>query len=558
MAFSSKKYLAIDFETTPVGFFDKKQKNTCWEGHPRFARAFLASVSDGYGAMAYEEPFDLDLCSAPSLVFHNISFDFPVGVRAGVFSERMPFQKELHCTSIMARLLGTEKSYALKDLARTKLGVLAPILYKDVVPDTAEFLEYAKNDALYTAQLFRVFTREIEDAGLWILYKEIEIPFALENAKSQTRGILLDATTIKSNIETLKEKRQIILDQIGHPDINLNSPAQLQRLIFVDWNLPILRLRGTVSTSKKQLEKLRSDPRVENLLNLKKVESSIKELKTLSKMIDPTSGCIHTYINTLGADTGRCTSSKPNLQNINRDETTRELFISRPGHKFVVFDFSQIEPRVLAHFLGPGSFSNLFSQDEDFYKLIGESIFKDTVYGVVPRDIAKQLILANFYGMGIGTLAGTLNVSRSDAKTYVDNFKNAYPEIDGLRNSLIAFARKYGYVTGLLNRRKYFPNINSAEEVLRKESERQVLNAVVQGSATTLFKFKIVNLMPTLRGKAHLLLHIHDEVILECESSLAEEVLATTKEVLESSVSWFSIPIKVKGGMGDNWAEAKP
>ncbi|MBC7385496.1 MAG: hypothetical protein H7301_04930 [Cryobacterium sp.] len=337
----------------------------------------------------------------------------------------------------------------------------------------------------------------------------------------------------------------------------MNSHLQLKRLVYGEWNLPLAFLNGKVSTSHKALVQLLPDFRIEALIQRQKLIGQLKQCDTILRFSDPDTNAIHPYINTLGADTGRCTSSNPNLQNIEKKSSLRKLFKSRPGHKLIVFDFSQIEPRALAHFVGEGAFRELFSSDQDFYTRLATEVFSNESTNAPVRDIAKQVVLGVMYGLGAKRMATNLGVSLAEAQGFISKFFKRYPEIELFKKRTIKTTCLTGFAEGLMGRRRYIDAISSEDEYERYQAERQAINAVIQGSATTLFKYKLVQIRRALPLSVKFLLHVHDEVILEAPEEQAERLFVQIKRVLEDPVSWFAIPLQVDGGIGSTWTEAK-
>ncbi len=549
------KAIAIDFETTPVGFFNKRGK--CgWSGHPRFAKVLIGSYSDFYREHVIEDFRHETLPQSNKRIFHNIAFDWSIGLDSGIFKLHEQNYDCLECTLIMSKLLKNNNIHSLKGLAQHELGHKSPTLFETVKYGTPAFIQYAKDDARYTAELYPILSKRIQKSSLEKLYREIELPFALIDAQCQRNGFRVNLQALDNSQKELQSIVRKIQIQLGDLT-NWDSPKQVKQALYRDWKLPIVLKNGKPSTSKKTISRIKGlDSRVQTLIELKEAKGQIRQIQTLKRFVDPTTSCIHPYNNTLGAGTGRCTSTNPNLQNINK-ERLRSFFISKENSKLIVLDFSQIEPRVLGHFLYPSEFSKLFFKDSDFYTELANGIFKNVSSGVPTRSVAKQLILANFYGMHSKTLAENLGVPHKEAENFLSKFSEAFPEIKIFEETLLHMAQANGYIEGLLHRRRYLPDISSSEDWRRRAEERRVLNSVIQGSAATLFKFKVVELMKQLGNRLKLLMHIHDEIVLECPTNEAVELLQLSKTILEAPINWFSIPLKVEGGIGNNWAEAK-
>jgi DNA polymerase I len=552
-------FLAVDFETGPIGFFDKKARGLLtWKAHPRLAIPEIATWSDGRAAWLSQQPA-LRLPKLPfNLVFHNVAFDLCTGTNGGLFSEDTPTLHKLHCTALMARLWRNDRSSRLKDLARSELGATNTVHYEDAVSSSrATFETYAEMDALFTAQLFPILAERLKSDGLWHLYESVELPFALLNLECQRNGIQVDSDALKAHALELKRRMAEIESTLADGSINWDSPKQLQGKLFGEWELPLTLLNGRPSTAKHSLAKLANDCRVRQIIQRKELQSQLRQLESLSRFIEPASSRVHPYIHTLGADTGRCTSSCPNLQNINKSSTLRALFVAPPGATLLVLDFSQIEPRVLGHFVHGGSFANLFAENGDFYTRLARDLFTSGRKCALSRAVAKQVVLATLYGMGGRTLAANLGVSPLEASGFLEAFFDAFPEVGSFRDKAISEARVRGFTVGLLGRRRYIHGLSHQDPYERQRSERKVLNAIIQGSACTLFKLKLVKLRERLSRRVRFLLHVHDEVILETPLDIAEESLSLAKSVLEEPEPWFSVPLRVDGGIGATWATAK-
>lgn len=547
---------AIDFETTPVGYFDRKSKKN-HAGHPRNATATHMSQSNGITSEVFESnKVELVKPGIETIIFHNAGFDLPVGQKQRLWELSIPNEK-FECTATMAKLSQNNRLAGLKSLAKELLGESDDqiVTYQEAVKNSEKFLLYAVKDADLTFRLFPILQKELKDKGLSQLYEEVEKPFIKVNIECQTNGLQLDLEKIQEKLLELKSKINSE-SKILPEGLNWNSPIQLKRFIYGDLGEVVQFLKGKPSTSSKALEKLKGNAFVETILRLKEYKASIQQLEQLKNFTDPNTKRIYPFINPLGADTGRATSSTPNLQNISRESFFRELFIASPGHKLVVLDYSQIEPRVLAHFLPNTEFAKLFEHNGDFYNVLADR-FLPNLSGKQRRDTAKQVILAKIYGMSSQTLALTLQISEAEAFEISEKFDNAFPEINCFRQTVIEKARVCGYSTGLLGRRRYINGLNSTNRYDRFSAERQAFNAVIQGSAATLFKNGLNKIRINLGTECKFLNHVHDEVIIEAPELIADEVFKLSKATLENNPIWFSTPLKAEGGVGFNWKEAK-
>ena len=548
---------AFDFETTPVPFFDRKGKKklTC-RGHPRFAEVLFPTVSDSIDSWAHEAGSN-SLPPLDEIVFHNVSFDGLVGIQNKFWTLGDLWKKKPNCTALMAKVLRNDRPAALKELAKIILREDSATLYTNVdKSNRVEFIEYAKKDALYTAKLFKIFEDELNASFQWDLYRKVELPFSFVNLECELNGITVDLEKLSSIVSQNKRTIAILESEISPIKINFNSPKQVQKFLFGELNLPLAYLKGKVSSSKKALKSL-VHPKVKEILKRNSIVSLLRELESIARFTDVDTGLIHPHINTLGADTGRCTSSNPNLQNISKDSAARELFLPRKAHKLIVLDFGQIEPRVLAHFLPAGPFRSMFDSSEDFYESLAANVFSNNATDVPGRAIAKQAILGVMYGLEAKTMAENLGCTSVEASDFLKKFDAYFPEVPVFKNAYLNQIRSQGYSEGLFNRRRYVENLESEDKFQRAAAEREAFNALIQGSAATIFKYKLVKLREHLPSSVRFLLHVHDEVILEAPEKMAEEILKVSKQLLEEPLEWFSVPLKVSGGVGSNWAQAK-
>ena len=553
----SREHYGIDFETTDVPFFDRKGKNKLKAGgHPRFARVLLSTGSNIREAWVHDSaealPSPLD-----TFIFHNLSFDGLVGIQNAWWTLDALWEKMPNCTALMSKVLRNDRPVSLKYLAVSKLGEFKITNYNEVDKTKhADFIEYAKNDAIYTAKLFPIFEDELNQSLQWDLYRKVELPFALLNTECELNGMLVDSERLASVLSETKNKISVIEKGITSEKINFNSPKQIKRFLFGDLNLPLTYLRGKISTSKTSIKSL-NHPAAEMLLKRQEAVGLKKQLDSIARFTDVLTNRIHPYINTLGADTGRCTSSNPNLQNISKDSVVRSLFVATPGYKMIVLDFGQIEPRVLAHFLGEGPFRDLFDSGQDFYEHLANSVFTSLGTNVPARAIAKQAILGVMYGLESRTMAANLGCTVAEAEAFLKSFHDHFPEISIFKKAALDRMRLNGYAEGLFNRRRFIDGLDSENEYERAQAEREAFNALIQGSAATIFKYKLVKLREQLPKCVRFLLHVHDEVIMEAPEEMADEILKVSKQLLEEPLAWFSVPLKVGGGVGSNWSQAK-
>ena len=462
-------------------------------------------------------------------------------------------------------------SAKLKDCAKTFLEIESPVQYHEALREGfSKTCEYLYDDCWYTWSLDNLFQREIDELALNPIY-DIERSFLGASLECEENGIQIDVVRMRDmerkNEDTLISSMRDLNSLVGHT-VNPNSPKQIVKLLVNELGISLPVTKSGPSTSidslrclKDILEFADGNERVvrilESLICAKRARATLMRLRELSRYIDPKTNRLHPYFKTIGgADTGRASSSCPNIQNIPKTEEFRSLLTATPGHRLICFDFSQNEPRVLAHFLHPSKFSELFFLPGDFYERMRDQIFKSQL--TFDRGVLKAIVLAVFYGKSPTALADDLKVEVVTARKMLDDFFNAFPEIVAFRDAIVRQAAADGWVVGMLGRRRYLPDLLSADPYRRRGAvERFEINTIVQGGAATLFKFKVGELRRGLPAFARFLIHCHDELLFEVPETLAVDTFMAAKAILEAPVPWFSIPLKVEGGIGLSWFEAK-
>lgn len=415
----------------------------------------------------------------------------------------------------------------------------------------------------------------LREKALESLFDDVELPLLRVLARMQMRGVAIDTAAfellrreIAARLRTLEEN---IFEDAGEP-FQINSPKQLQTILFEKLKLSARRkIKTGFSTDMEVLEELAQDhPLPRKILEyrtLDKLRSTYVE--ALPRLVHPETGRLHTSLNQAVTATGRLSSSDPNLQNIPvRTDLGRRIragFV--PGDtawRLISADYSQIELRILAHLSGDERLRRAFQEDADIHRETAARIL-----GVAPEtvtaDMRRQAKVVNFgiiYGISAFGLAKNLGISTSDAARFIDNYFAQYPGVRAWIEQLLEQARKQGHVTTLLNRRRYVPELNSSEVVVRKAAERMAINTPVQGSAADIIKLAMVRVAESFDREAwpanqrpHLLLQVHDELLAEAPADSAPRAAEIIKTVMEQAVA-LDTPLKVDVGVGRNWAEA--
>jgi DNA polymerase-1 len=507
----------------------------------------------------------------------NIKYDFIVLQRHGITLRGLAFD-----TMVAGYLLNpSRRANNLDSLAREYLHY-TPIRYEDVVGkgarqvtfdqvDIARATDYSAEDADVAALLVQVQQPRLVEYQLEQLFHEVEMPLIEVLAAVEMRGIQVDAGYLREMSKRLQVQMDDLLQDIyslAGEEFNVNSSQQLQRILFDKLHLQAGKRTksGGYSTDVSVLETLAFEHELPRLIldyrHLAKMQSTYVD--ALPQLIHPHTGRIHTSLNQTITETGRLSSSNPNLQNIPiRSELGRQIrraFVAAPGHLLVSADYSQIELRLLAHFTEDEVLIDAFRQGQDIHTRTAMEVFgvpASAVDGEM-RRMAKTVNFGIIYGLSPFGLAQRLHISNEQARAYIDSYFARYPRVKAYLDSIIAQAREQGYVTTLLQRRRYLPDIDHRNRTVREAAERTAINMPFQGSAADLMKLAMIQLhtqIETERLPCHMLLQIHDELLFEIPEEAVDEMIPCLKETMEH-VWPLHVPLTVDVGRGHNWAQA--
>ena len=511
-------------------------------------------------------------------VGQNLKYDWLVLRRAGVALRCAVFD-----TMIASFMIDPGKrSHALDSLALEHFGVQLRS-YQDLVGrgraerpfaevPVRTAADYCCADSDYALRLERVFAPTLGEHRLEPLFRDVEMPLVGVLVDMEWEGIAIDRDlfarlTVEFRQEMADLERRI--HAAAGTDFNLNSTPQLRRVLFEKLQLPALKKGKTgASTDAEVLEELAAAghevPRL--LLEYREVAKLLSTyLEALPAEIHPETGRIHTSFNQIGAATGRLSSTGPNLQNIPvrsaRGEGIRRGFVPRPGWRFVVADYSQIELRLLAHLSGDPAFVAAFRAGGDIHRQTAAVIFGVGVDAVTPemRSRAKTINFATIYGQGPRALARQLGISFDEAKRFIAEYFERFAGVRAFLDRTVAEARERGYVETIFGRRRYVPELRDANFNVRAFGERTAANSPLQGSAADLIKVAMVRLAGAIRRRgllSRLLLQVHDELVLECPADEVGEVALLVRAEMEGAAE-LSVPLVVDVGVGDNWLDAK-
>jgi len=429
--------------------------------------------------------------------------------------------------------------------------------------------EYSGEDAAITWQLAGLFERRLEDAGLVELMRGMEMPLERVLLRMERIGIRIDAGILRALSAELTRKMDELVQEIyriaGEP-FNINSTQQLAHVLFDVIGLKSSRKTKTGhSTDMDVLESLaplHPLPRIVlDYRHLAKLVSTY--IDALPRLVDPDTSRVHTSFNQTVASTGRLSSTEPNLQNIPiRGELgarIREAFVPEPGWKLISADYSQIELRVMAHVSGDVRLIEAFRRDEDIHTLTAALVFNLDPKLVTP-DLRRQAKTINFgviYGQTPYGLGQQLGISQREAAIFIDNYFATYPGVKTYSETTIEKARRDGYVTTLLGRRRYVPEISAKDVSRRHFGERIAINMPIQGTAADMIKLAMIRIDERLQRDgyaAHMLLQVHDELLFEAPPHEVERLVEMVRSEMCRALE-LSVPVKVEVGVGDNWLE---
>ncbi|EOH6075040.1 DNA polymerase I [Burkholderia cenocepacia] len=487
-----------------------------------------------------------------------------------------------HDTLLESYVVESHRTHDMDSLALRHLGVKT-IKYEDVAGKGAKQIgfdevalaqaaEYAAEDADITLQLHHALYPQVaREPGLERVYREIEMPVSLVLRKMERTGVLIDDARLHAQ-STEIATRLIELEgeayELAGGEFNLGSPKQIGQIFFEKLQLPVVKKTpsGAPSTDEEVLQKLAEDYPLPKLLLEHRGLSKLKSTYTdkLPRMVNPSTGRVHTNYAQAVAVTGRLASNDPNLQNIPvrtaEGRRIREAFIASPGHRIVSADYSQIELRIMAHISGDASLLRAFSQGEDIHRATAAEVF-----GVTPlevnsdqRRIAKVINFGLIYGMSAFGLASNLGITRDAAKLYIDRYFARYPGVAQYMEDTRATAKEKGYVETVFGRRLWLPEINGGNGPRRQAAERAAINAPMQGTAADLIKLSMIAVDDWLTRDqlaSRMIMQVHDELVLEVpegELSLVREKLPE----MMCGVAKLKVPLVAEVGAGANWEEA--
>ena len=512
-------------------------------------------------------------------VGHNIKFDIQV-----LHKYNVKVSPPIYDTMVAHYLINPDMRHNLDTLSESYLNY-SPISIESLIGKKGKnqismrdvsidkITDYASEDADITFQLKSIFDKEIEVNNLSKIFYDIEIPMINVLSEMETEGIKIDTSYLekldKEFEEDLEKLKKEIFKKSGE-EFNLNSPKQLGEILFDKLKLvskPKKTKTGQYSTSEEVLSSLANDHKIiEDILewrSLDKLQNTY--VKSLPNEVSSLTNRVHSSFNQTVTTTGRLSSNNPNLQNIPirtaNGQKIRRAFIPR-GSDYILMaaDYSQIELRVIASMSNEKNMIDAFVNNQDIHTMTASKIYNVDPENVTreQRGNAKTVNFGIIYGVSAFGLSQQTDLNRSESKVMIDNYFLNYPGLKKYMSDQIDFARNNGYVETIMGRRRYLQNINSQNNMLRSSSERNAINAPIQGSAADIIKIAMININSELKKqslKSKMLLQVHDELVFDVHKSEKDQIKDIVKTTMESAVK-LKVPLKIDLEFGKNWLEA--
>ena len=473
-----------------------------------------------------------------------------------------------HDTALAAYLLRPgQRTYALTDVYQRHLQKsLGAATEQLSLLDDNQLVEQAGAIMELAAEL----TSQLQEIDSFELYTDLELPLVSILAHMEAAGIAVDRDVLETQrdafIEQVNEQERAARELAGDDSLNLNSPKQLQAVLFETFDMPKTKKTKTgYSTAAKEIEQLAAThphPFLDHLLAHREYQKMKTTLEGLIKTIQP-DGRIHTTFNQTVTSTGRLSSTEPNLQNIPvRTEAGRQIrsaFVVGEGYEtLITADYSQIEMRVMAHLSADPGLIEAYREGEDLHNYVGSKVFDVPVDEVTPelRRRVKAMSYGLVYGLSAYGLSQQLGIPAREAKEIMESYFERFGGVKRYLDEVVVQARKDGYTSTVFGRRRYLPELNSDNRVARENAERAALNAPIQGTAADIIKVAMIRVDKALEGMAsRVLLQVHDELVVEVAPGETEEVQSILEREMDKAIE-LTVPLEVSVGEGKNWDAA--
>lgn len=434
--------------------------------------------------------------------------------------------------------------------------------------------DYAAEDADITLQLKEYLEPKLKEEGLQSLYETMEAPLVKALIDLEFEGVKIDVGFLKKYSKELGkeiDETEAKIYETAGVKFNIGSPKQVGEVLFDKLEIPYRWRKtktGQYSTNEEKLTELAADhPIVDDILRhrgLMKLRSTYVD--ALPRMVNPRTGRIHSSFNQALAATGRLSSQNPNLQNIPvrtpEGAKVREAFVPRnEDYMLLAADYSQIELRLIAEISGDEAMLDAFTAGQDIHRATAARVF-EVPYDEVTREQRYRAKTVNFsiiYGAGSTNLSRQLNIKRSEAKELIDNYFKQYQGLQKYMKDIVDKARKEGFVTTLMGRRRYLRDIHSKSSLERSNAERIAINTPIQGSAADMIKIAMINIHKALKEgnyKTKMILQVHDELVFDAHKDELDKVKPFIEDLMKNAIPDLKVPILVEMGTGNNWLEA--
>ncbi|KKK35728.1 DNA polymerase I [Salinicoccus sediminis] len=438
-------------------------------------------------------------------------------------------------------------------------------------PAHEERVEFLNSKVMAVHVLKDKVIQALREDEMYDLWKDLEIPLSKVLAEMEIRGITVDASRLVEMETEIQERLDEIEAKIhgfAGGEFNINSPKQLGVVLFEKLELPVIKKTKTgYSTAVDVLEQLQDKHEIIQYLLDYRTLSKLQSTYVIGLQGEvKDDGRIHTRFNQTLAQTGRLSSVEPNLQNIpiriEEGRRIRKAFVPKDGnHVLLGLDYSQIELRVLAHITQDETMINAFTSNTDIHTKTAMEVFgveKEDVTSLMRRN-AKAVNFGIVYGISDYGLSQNLGITRKEAKKFIDNYLDSFPEVKAFMHSIVQDAKRDGYVKTMMNRRRYIPDIHSRNFNARSFAERTAMNSPIQGSAADIIKLAMVEYANSKEAQefdAELLLQIHDELIFDVPKDQVEDFIPVIRRIMEQAME-MSVPLEVEYGYGTDWYEVK-
>lgn len=574
----TKEILSLDTETTSTNTIDAELVGLSFAVRPHEAW-YVAVPADHEAAQRMVEIFR-PLYENPSIlkVGQNIKYDYEVLRKYGI-----DIQGEMFDTMIAHYLIQPELRHNMDFMAETLLHYHTVHIEELIGPagknqknmrdlDPQDVYEYAAEDADITLQLKEVLEPKLQEVGAVQLFHDIEMPLVRVLADMELSGVRLDTTSLKETEQIFNERMKQYEEhayELAGKQFNISSPKQVGEILFDTMHIvekPKKTKSGQYVTSQDVLEQLRPNaPIIADILNYRALKKLLGTyVEALPKLINIHTGHIHTSFNQAVTSTGRLSSSDPNLQNIPvREDDGKEIrkcFIPEPGCLFFSADYSQIELRIMAHLSGDEHMIEAFCSGMDIHRATAAKIWH-----IDPEDVsdaqrkkAKQANFGIIYGITTYGLAQRMGIDNSEARQLIQDYFKTFPKVKAYMEHAKALAREKGYAETLFGRRRYLPDIQSANGTVRGFAERNAINAPIQGTEADIIKIAMIRIHRRFREegiRSKMILQVHDELNFSVYPDEKEHVEKIVIEEMQGACQ-LSVPLLADAGWGKNWLEA--